>query len=473
MKKIIFLFLVLLSVFAVNAQTPRISVTNGVVNTNGKEIKYKATVREIFLPIKGNPVASAITTSYEIENGDQPTRPLLFVFNGGPGASSSPLHMHAFGPVRLQKTSDTTKQINNSFCLLDVADLVFIDPVGTGFTQVLDEEKASTYWDVAGDAQSVIDVIRFWKEENHRSASPVFICGESYGTVRAAEMLAIAEDFPVKGVLLFASVLDFSLLAPVTGNEMPYMLNLPSMAALAWYHQKINRKNKSVEQFFNEASEYARGDYMQALFQGYTISEKQRNEVALKLSSLTGLSTKSILDRNLRVITDDFEMLLLADKGLRIGKLNGQIIAPVPKEPKPYSSREDPSLIVNSALKGDFVGKYFVKTLSFPGTGLYRGVNFEVNGKWKWTSMDAYLGYYSVVPGLEKAMKENAKLKLLVAGGMYDLATPLYAAKYLLEHSSIPKDRTTFLSFPTGHSIFESDEQLSKLAGEVRKFLVN
>jgi carboxypeptidase C (cathepsin A) len=380
--------------------------------------------------------------------------------------------MHAFGPVRLQKALDTTRQINNAHSLLDVADLVFIDPVGTGFTQVFDEDKAGAYWDVAGDAQAVIDVIKSWKEGNHRAASPVFICGESYGTIRAAEMLAIAENFPVKGVLLFASILDFSVTAPVTGNEMPYLLTLPSMAAVAWYHQKTNRKNKTAEQAFMEASEFAKGDYLNALFQGNAISVKQRSRVAARLSELTGLSTQSILDRNLRVTTDDFEMLLLADKGLRIGKLNAQITAPVPKEPKPYSSREDPSLIVNSALKGDFVGKYFMKTLSFPGLGLYRGVNFEVNGKWKWNSMDAYLGYFSVVPGLEKAMKQSSQLRLLVAGGMYDLATPLYTTRYLLEHSSIPSDRTIFLSFPTGHSIFESEEQLAKLSAAVRSFLL-
>jgi carboxypeptidase C (cathepsin A) len=472
MRQILVFILVLFAELFVQAQTPRLSVTNGVVTANGKEIRYKATVREIFLPIKGNPVASAIVTSYEMEGADQKSRPLVFLFNGGPGASSSPLHMYAFGPVRLQKGPDSTRQISNAYSLLDVADLVFIDPVGTGFTQVLDEEKASVYWDVAGDAQAVIDIIKYWREENYRNASPFFICGESYGTVRAGEMLGIAEDFPVKGILLFASVLDFSVKAPVTGNEMPYILDLPSMAAVAWYHQKINRKGKTAEQYFAAAGEYAKGDYLNALFQGNTISEKQKHKVAAKLSELIGISTKSILDRNLRVTTDDFEMLLLEDKGLRIGKLNAQITAPVPKEKKPYSSREDPSLIVNTALKGDYVGKYFVKTLGFPGTGLYRGVNFDVNGKWKWNSMDAYLGYFSVVPGLEKAMKENPHLRLLVAGGMYDLATPLYAARYMLEHSSIPKDRTTFLSFPTGHSIFDSEEQLAKLANEVRSFVL-
>jgi carboxypeptidase C (cathepsin A) len=466
------LILVILVLGSSKAQTPRLAITNGVVTTNGKEVKYKATVHEVFLPIKGNPVASVITTAYEVENIDPTIRPLIFLFNGGPGASSSPLHMYAFGPVRLQKGPDTTKQINNAYSLLDVADLVFIDPAGTGFTQVLDEEKAGAYWDVAGDAQAIIDVIKFWREENHREASPFFICGESYGTVRAGQMLGVAENFPVKGVMLFASVLDFSLMAPVSGNELPHMLELPSMAAIAWYHQKANQKSKNAEQVFAEAAQYAKGDYMKALFQGNTITEKKKLKVATKLSDLTGLSVKSILDRNLRVTTDDFEMLLLADKGLRIGKLNAQITAPVPKEQKPYSSRDDPSLVVNAILKGDFVGKYFTKTLSFPGTGVYRGVNFDVNGKWKWSSMDAYLGYFSVLPGVENAMKKNTHLKLLVAGGIYDLATPLYTAQYLLEHSSIPKARTTFLTFPTGHSIFDSEKELSKLSAEVRRFIL-
>ncbi|HRI78774.1 MAG TPA: hypothetical protein PLR06_04490 [Cyclobacteriaceae bacterium] len=468
--KSFFLLLFLATVHQVFAQTPRSSQTQGTVTIAGKPILYDATVEEIILPMKGEPAGSLIMTSYIAQPGTA-ERSLIFVFNGGPGASSSPLHMYSFGPVRLKRGQDSTRQINNEHSLLDVADLVFIDPVGTGFTQILNEEKAAAYWDVEGDAQVVIEAIKWWKEKHGRIKSTTFICGESYGTVRAAKMMGIAEDFPVKGVLLFSPVLDYTLRSPVSGNEMPYILQLPSMAAVAWYHHKTGPSIKSGEQAFDEATAFANGDYLNALFQGNQLTQKQLDKVAAKLASLTGLSERTVKDKKLRITTDDFEMLLLADQQERIGKLDGTIKAPVPKEAKPYSARDDPSLKVNVVMERDFVGKYFTKVLKFPGTGLYRGVNFEVNGKWKWTSMDAYLGYYSVLPGLEKAMEANPQIRLLVAGGIYDLATPLYSTRYLLNHSSIPANRTTFLEYPTGHSIFDNETELKKFADAVRKFV--
>lgn len=473
MKYSIVLFVSLLFNIAANSQQPRVSVTTGTVVANATSIKYKATVKETFLPNIDTPAVSVITTSYEMENADTITRPVIFLFNGGPGASSSPLHMRAFGPVRLKKETDTTRQINNDYSLLDVADLVFIDPAGTGFTQIHDTAKAAAYWDVTGDAQAIIGIINVWKNEHHRTASPVFICGESYGTIRAGKMMGLAENFPVNGVILFSADLDMSLMAPISGNEMPYVTSLPSMAAIAWYHQKTSHVNRTVQQAFDEAIEFANNDYIKALFKGKQLPAAQRDQVAAKLAAITGLPVQAIIYRNLCITTDDFEILLLADESKRIGKLDGQAAVPVPKDNKPYSSRDDPSLVVNTDVKKDFVGKYFTNTLQFPATGLYRGINFDVNGRWQWSSMDAWLGYYSVVPDLEKAIKANAHLKLLVAGGMYDLATPLYATQFLLNQSEIPADRATLLEFPTGHSIFESEDQLARLAAAVRSFVLS
>jgi len=471
MKRILFLFAIILSANTSYCQVPGNAVTNGHVAINGKDIGYTATVKEYFLPDNEKPAASIIATSYEIDHTDTINRPVIFIFNGGPGASSSPLHMHAFGPVRLQKHNDTTLLENNPYCLLNVADLVFIDPIGTGFTKIMDTAKAEMYMDVAADAQSVIDFINSWKKEHHRTTSPVFICGESYGTIRAVKILALAEHFPVKGVLLFSALLDMSLMAPVSGNEMPYLLTLPTMSAIAWYHNKIDRKNRTVQQVYKEAIQFANTDYLKALYNGEAYSHITRAQMAVRLSRFTGIAPTDILKWNLRIGAPEFEMNLLASQHLRIGKLNGQVALPVDTGKKVYSSRDDPSLVVNTDLKQDFVGRYFIHTLKFPAEGLYTGVNFTVNAKWKWAPMDAYRGYYSVLPELEDAMNKNTGLKLLVAGGLYDLATPIYAAQYLLNHSSVPKERTTFLYYPTGHSIFENEEELQKLASAVRNFI--
>ena len=466
-KRIIPLYVVLLIGVAAVCQSPRSAVTNGHITINNKDTRYTARVREYFLPSSEKPAASVITTSYEIENTDTLNRPVVFLFNGGPGASSSPLHMNAFGPMRLLKKPDTTLLVSNPYCLLDVADLVFIDPVGTGFTRIIDSVKAETYMDVLADAQSVMDIINNWKKEQHRTAAPFFICGESYGTIRAVKMLSMADQPQLKGVLLFSSILDMSLMAPVSGNEMPYLLSLPTMSAIAWYHKKIERKNRTVQQVFNQAVQFVNTDYLKALHTGNAAINK--NMLAKRMAAITGLSSTAILNMNLRIHDSDFETQLLASEHLRIGKLNGQVALPMEK--KPYSSRDDPSLVVNSDIKKDMVGKYFTRDLGFPAEGMYKGINFIVNSKWKWVSMDAYLGYYSVLPDLEEAMKKNPQLKLLVAGGMYDLATPVYATQYLLNHSSVPAARTHFLYYATGHSIFENEVALKEFAAAVRLFI--
>ncbi len=472
MKQCVLLFILILFVWNANAQNERSAVSDGVVTINGKEIKYKAAVREFFIPSKDSAIASVIATSYEQENTDTLNRPVLFLFNGGPGASSSPLHLHAFGPVRLHKEPDTTKQINNPYSLLDAADLVFIDPIGTGFTKIFDQQKAEDYMDVVADAKCIVHVIKLWQQEHHRSSSPFFICGESYGTIRAVKTLGVQEHSPAKGVLLFSADLNVSMMASVGENDMPFLLNLPSMAAIAWYHGKIEKRGRTVQQIFNEAIDFANTTYLHALFKGNLITPEELGAVADKLSKIYGLPATTISAKKLRVSSEDFEMLLMENEHMRIGKLNGQIATLLPKEQKPYNAKEDPSLVVNTNLQKDFAGKYFTGTLKFPAEGLYRGINFDVNARWKWNSMDAYLGYFSVVPDLETAMKNNQHLKLLIAGGMYDLATPLYATEYLLNHSEVPKDRTTFLSFPSGHSIFDNEEQLPKLSEAVKKFIL-
>jgi carboxypeptidase C (cathepsin A) len=455
-----------------SAHTPRSALANGSVSIGHSTIAYQATVEETFLPLgSDSAVGSVITTSYEARTAVPPNRPVVFLFNGGPGASSSPLHLYAFGPVRLKKGPDSTTQVNNSYSLLDVADLVFIDPMGTGFTRVFDSANAEKYWDVQGDALAVIDIIKHWKKQHNRQSAPVFICGESYGTIRAAEMVSNIDSFPISGVLLFSPTLDISLMAPVTGNNMPYVLSLPSMAALAWYHHKAGASLQTPQQVFDAASAFSQGEYIQALFKGNQLTAAERTTIAHQLSGFTGIPDKIIMDHDLRLSSSDFEMLVLASENKRIGKLDGRVTAVVPAVAKPYDSRDDPSLKVNTVLRGDLAGRYFRQRLGFPDSNVYKGVNFVVNGKWQWKSMDADFGYFSALPGLEQAMQSHPQLRLFVAGGMYDLATPLSAARYLLQQSKIPPGQSAFMEFPTGHSIFEDESELAKLSAAVKEFI--
>lgn len=431
---------------------------------NGIPLDYRASVVEYMLPAADSASCSAIFTSYEGSDQDS-ARPLVFFFNGGPGASSSPLHMYAFGPKRLERMQDSLRLSDNPYTLIKVADLVFIDPPGTGFTRIIDDQRAGKYFDVATDAATIAKLIDQWRTEHGKEKRPFFICGESYGTIRAAKIASLMVGQPLKGVLLFSPVLDMSMVAPVSGNELPYGLSLPSMETIAWYHKKSHRNMRSVSEVFEQSVRWVNTQYMPALFTG---TEKK---LAPDLAARLGLPLEFINEKRCRVKPDDFEVMLLDAQHLRIGKLNGKVSKPYDRLKQSYSAREDPSLVVNTDITKDAVGRYFIDSLGFRAEGLYRGINFGVNARWQWQSMDAYRGYYSVLPDLEEAMKTQGELRLLLAGGYFDLATPWYAARFLIDHSAVPKDRTVLMAYPTGHSIFEEPRQLFWFSGQVRSFI--
>lgn len=457
---------------AVSGQlTPRSAESHQQGFFNGQSVHYRAIVREYFFPENGkSPAVSAMSTSYIKENTSEKERPVLFVFNGGPGASSSPLHMSAFGPKRIVSGKDSSTLVENAYCLLDQTDLVFIDPPGTGFTRVFDSAGAATYWDVKGDAQLFLEIIKKWKRGNKREQSPVFLCGESYGTARAAYMIGLAKDIPITGVIFLASVFDLSIVTAAPGNDMPHLLFLPSMAAVAWYHKKLDPRFKTAEQAYEEANRFALDEYLTALAKGIHLPEKDKERIAAKLSELTGLPKQTWLEKNLRVTPKDFQLTLLAKENKRVGQLNGQITGHLhnPGAKPPF---DDPSMSFRPSTRG-LTGNYFKQTLFVPDTGSYRTLNLGVNSKWNWSSMQEELGYYTTAPQILQGIKEHPKMRFLVAGGYYDLATPLYAGRYVLEHIGVPVEKITYANFPTGHSIFEDERELRKLVEIIRTFII-
>jgi carboxypeptidase C (cathepsin A) len=452
--------------------TERRSQTLQQVNINGQPIRYMAIVQEHFFSPDSNhtPAVSAITTSYIKEGGTSSApRPVMFVFNGGPGASSSPLHMSAFGPKRFVLEKDSNVLVENKYSLLDIADLVFVDPPGTGFTRVFDNKAAGGYWDVKGDAQLFIDLVKKWKKENKRESAPLFLCGESYGTARAAAMLGIAEDLPVAGVVFLSSVFDLTIINPAPGNDMPYILFLPSMAAVATFHHK-SVMNGPAEKAYTTAMRFAQNEYIMALGKGVNLTMTEKKNIAFRLAQITGLPQSLILEKDLRITPLDFEKNLLAAEGKRVGQLNGQITGPL-NNPGAKPPFDDPSMSFKPSNRSA-VTAYFKSNLQFADTGMYKTLNLAVNSRWNWSSLAEEVGYLTWAPGITKALKEQPKLKLLVAGGYYDLATPLYAGRYVLEHVGVTADRVTYAGFPTGHSIFEKEEELDKLVHLIRQFIL-
>ncbi len=465
------------------AQTaPRVAVTHHVGHFNGQTVPYTATVAETFLKdAAGAPTASVVTIAYTREGVKDPAhRPVLFCFNGGPGASSSPTHTQALGPMvrgdrNLGDQSGGGFQ-ENATSPLDAVDLVFIDPVGTGFSRPLPGVDPKPYYSVTGDALEVKGIIADWLKANHREASPRYILGESYGTMRAAAIIKNAKDFHFDGVLLVA------LASPAPGHEMPYVAALPTMAAGAWYHQKIDRKGRTVDQVFDEALAFARTDYVTALIKGGSLPAAEKRRIAGRMSALIGLPVELIEKHDLRVSKNDYMFNLLKDQGLRTGLLDVTVTAPL--EPDQDGAIDDPALGVMpkraagapsappltpdkiGAVPSPAVGAYITQDLKFPSTDTYIGVNFSVNMRWNYETRS------NDFEALAAAMRADPKLRLFWAGGYYDLTTPAYEAHYTLDQVGVPGGQLDANYFPGPHGVYGGAANLKRFDEAVRAFVL-
>lgn len=460
-------------------RAPIAAVTQHTGSFNGETIKYTATVGETFIAgADGAPAAVMINTAYVRDDvKDLSGRPVMFVFNGGPGASSSPLHMGAFGP-RLRGGPGGGLR-DNPYSPLDAVDLVFVDPIGTGLSRPLPGVDGQPFWSVSGDGASVKTFIETWLKANGRESSPRFLCGESYGTVRAGQIVSAHKDLTFDGVLLF------SLVARPVGGEMPFVVTLPTFAVTAAYHGRADSGGRTVPEIFDEAAKFARSDYVGALIQGDGLPDAEKTRIAQELSKRIGLTAEFIVSKNLRISKPDFMMNLLKDKGVRTGQLDARATGdfatyanrqPPYDDPSMGGSPQDARQSTGSAAspqappsaRTSTLQTYFTTELKFPTTETYRGLNLDINAKWKF---DVEGAMSDPVGRIAAVMKEQPRLRVFWAGGYYDITTPLYAGKYVLDQSGISPERLTVASFPTGHSVFEGDDNLARFTEAVRQFV--
>jgi carboxypeptidase C (cathepsin A) len=458
----------------------QVAVTKHAGVFNGQKLTYTATVAEYLVPGgDGKPGAKIVTIAYARDAKSPVQRPVMFIYNGGPGASSSPLHMNGLGPMRKVAASEASKEgpafRDNPYSPLDAFDLVFIDPVGTGFSRPIGDSDTKAWYSRSGDAQAVGSVIKQWLKANQREASPRYMTGESYGTTRAAMILKVVPDLKFDGVALVALVGDTG------GREMPYVASLPTMAAGAWYHQRIDRKGRTVQQVFDEALAFARGDYVTALIQGSSLPAAERRRVAERMSQLTGLPVELIESRNLRLSRNDFMFNLLKDQSLRTGLLDVRVTGPL--EPGQDGAIDDPALGVApkrapgtpagpppspmsiGAIPSPTIGRYMTENLKFKSDEPYYTLNFKVNAAWN------YEDRKDVNPAIGAAMKADPNLRLFWAGGLYDLTTPAYAAHYTLDQVDVPVDRLTAIYFDGPHGVYEGDDNLAKFTTALKAFV--
>jgi carboxypeptidase C (cathepsin A) len=458
---------------------PNVSVTRHSGTFGGQRISYTATAGETYLKAAdGTPRAAIFSTSYVKEPRD-PNRPVTFLFNGGPGSGSVWLHMGAFGPKRVAIPSDARDDsgppyplLDNPDSLLDVTDIVFIDPVGTGFSHALGKTEPKEFWGVTKDAESVAQFIRLWLNDNGRWNSPKYLGGESYGTTRSAAVVDQLEgqynDVALNGVILISTVLDFAAGADAQGNELSPVLNLPSMAATALYHGKA--QGSSVEAFVEEARQYALGPYASALLKGQRISPEERASVRRELARFTGLSEAYLDQANLRVEPDRFYKELLRDRGLTVGRLDSR-----------YTGRDydnagerpdnDPSFYGIDAGYTAAINAHLRGPLGYKTDRSY--VTIGNVGPWDWQipggrDANAYLNF---TPYLGKAMRENSGMRIFVGQGYYDFATPFFAAEYALSRTGIPQERIQYRYYGSGHMMYVRDDDRVALSRDVRAFI--
>ena len=460
---------------------PTVSVTRHTGTFGGQTVAYTAIASETYLKADdGTPRASIFSTSY-IRDGNDPKRPVTFLFNGGPGSGSVWLHMGAFGPKRVAIPSDAKDDggppypiVDNPDSLLDVTDVVFIDPVGTGYSHALGKTDPKDFYGVTQDAKSVAQFIRLWLNEHGRWNSPKYLGGESYGTTRSAAVLNQLEgaynDVSLNGVILISTVLDFAAGADTPGNEMTYILNLPSMAATAAYHGKGGFAGQAPASVVASARTWATGPYAAALLKGNALGSEERASVRRDLARYTGIGETYLDQADLRVTPARFYKELLRDRGLTVGRLDSRYTGKdfdaagetPDNDPSFYGIDGGYTAAINAYTRGD---------LKFRTDRSY--VTIGQVGPWDWRlgggrDNDVYM---NVAPYIGKALRENSGLRVFVGQGWYDFATPFFAAEYALSRTGYDKSRIQFEYYDAGHMMYVRDEDRAKLTRDIRAFI--
>ncbi len=466
------------------------SITDHSIHVGGQTINYKATIGSILLKNDaGEPTALMYYTAYtKNEVKDMGTRPLAFCYNGGPGSASIWVHMGAFGPRRVvTKDADYTPpppyQISdNQNTILDVADLVFIDPVGTGFSHAVGKATNKDFWGVDADVRSIAQFITTYVTRNDRWNSPKFLIGESYGTFRSAALgayLQQSNNMAINGIVLVSSVLDLSTISFLPGQDLSYVLYLPSYAATAWYHKVLKDRPADLNAFLADARKFASGEYADALMKGSRLSATEKADIAKKMSHFTGLSEDYLIKADLRVVLPQFTAELQRSRGLVTGRLDSRFSGLTDDPLSEYGGADPQSDSVTPAFVSVF-NSYIRNELKFTQERVYNPLSFQANGAWDWkhqgTGGFGFPGAPNTEQDLARAMLFNPHLHVEVENGLYDLATPFFGSEYTMEHLGIPEKllkNITLKYYDAGHMMYVRDEDLAKLKANIAAFIAN
>ena len=462
-------------------------VRKHTITIGRKKLAYTSTTGRIVLREEAiedgkssgfKPKATVFIIAYTLDGADRRKRPVTFAFNGGPGSSSVWLHLGLLGPRRVVSgdagaaTPPPYDIVDNTETLLAHTDLVFIDPVATGYSRPVDGEKPAEYHGFTRDLESVGEVIRLWTSRNGRWLSPKFLAGESYGTLRAAGLAAHLQNrhgLFLNGIALISSVLDIGTIRFTEGNDVPYVLYLPTYAAVAHYHGK--HPGRTLREVLDEAEAYAAGDYPRVLARGNRLSAAERRTAVTKLARLTGLRREYVDGVNLRIEHVRYFTELLRDQALAVGRLDARFTAPEPDGGREHFTA-DPSY---SHIHGPYtaaLNQYVREELGYENDLPYEILSGPVNEAWSYKEFEGRS--ISVVDELGAAMRANPHLKVHVACGYFDGATPHFAAEHVIAHMPLPPTLAANIEtayYEAGHMMYVHEPSRLRQSEDLAGFI--
>lgn len=467
-------------------------VTHHLLELEGRSLPY--TVTTGFLPIRsetGEVEANVFFMAYTLDRdpsegekgvatGDKDLeRPLMFSFNGGPGSSSVWLHLGALGPKRVQLLDDGNlppapyKMVDNPSSWLDKTDLVFIDPVGTGYSRPTKPELGKKFWSVEGDIAAIGEFIRLYLTRYERWNSPLYLVGESYGTTRAAGLAGhlIEQGIAFNGILLVSSILNFQTALFGKGNDLPYILFLPTYTATAWYHGKLAPElQKDLRSTLTEVEQWAVTEYTHALMRGDRLAGEERAAILAKLARYTGLSERFLEENDLRVEIHRFCKELLRTERRTVGRLDSRIVGRDARAGGDHPDFDPSMTTIRPPYTAVF--NHYVRTqLGYKTDQPYYILGGGIKSPWEWNVKQ---GYADTSEALRSAFAKNPHMRLFVASGYYDLATPYFATEYTLNHMGLAEEahsNVVTASYESGHMMYIHAPSLAKLKADVTRFL--
>ncbi len=500
MKKLLYLSLLFIALSGVlKAQDPKettaaapipeaeIAVSKQTVKINGTTTELATKAGTVQLRDENNePIALFGFTSY-VKEGAPSTRPIIFAYNGGPGSSSFWLHMGILGPKRIAvndpnfNAAAPYQLVNNEYSLLDIADLVMIDPVGTGLSIPIGKAKFEDFWGVDQDISSISLFITQYLIDNSRMNSPKFLLGESYGTFRNAGVMnnLLGQGIEMNGVIMVSAVFDLRTLLFPPNDDLPYIVHFPTYAATAWYHNKVANKAASLEEYMNSVRKFTEDEYSPALFKGDQLSAAEKTAMAGKLAAMSGISADFWLKADLRVQADEFFQELLRDEGSTVGRLDSRYKGINQDGISQFADYDPQSAAISPAYIQGFL-HYFHndlkvnKKLSYTLTaGRREGFKWD----WKHKGNFAWGATAAINTGIDmaEAMSKAPNMKVLILNGYYDIATVFYGVEHSINHMGLTrevKDNIIMKYYEAGHMMYTHQPSMEKFRKDVSEFVL-